>query len=78
MRSLSPANDPAGAYQWQRTVQHSGGFVLTVRRILAEVIKRCHLTSRSGFTELDREIEKFRTIRDSYKLQSVDSRHKTT
>jgi hypothetical protein len=45
--------------------------MLVVRRSLAALSEWYNLPTRIGFAELDHEIEKFRILRDSYKLLSM-------
>ncbi len=42
---------------------------------LMSLAKRCGWPERNGFAELDIQIDKFRLLRDSYRLQSQNSLH---
>ncbi|MBC8018162.1 MAG: hypothetical protein H7X83_06550 [Verrucomicrobia bacterium] len=46
-----------------------------MRGLLAALAAWCRLPVRGGFAELDMQIDKLRMLRDSYQLQSQDSRH---
>jgi len=49
--------------------------MLAMSRWLASLEKWCHLAGQGGFTDLDIQIDKLRTLRDSYQAPPQDIRH---
>lgn len=66
MRSLPPANEPAGNQCRGTRKFDSRRVVLAMQGLLAYLSKWCCLPVMGGFAELDIQIGKLRMLRDSY------------
>jgi len=68
---LPPDNDPAGRERHCHQRHDCSGVVLVMDEFLLSLAELFHLPLRGGFTELDKQIKKLRTLRDSYQGTTV-------
>ncbi len=75
LRRLPPSDDNPAAESKRRERHDCSGVILAMRKVLTSLVQRLRSPMRSGFAELDLQIEKLRTLRDSYQATFTERKH---